>query len=243
MVRQQRTPAAEQASILLWTASLGAVTAEALAARRDIALACARARLGVLVRAGWLARRRPLARGPALYVATRSGLRRCGAGEIDPCRVSAAGAHHLIVCAAVAASLERRYPDQRVIGERELRRDERAHGGRLASARLGGGSERDRLHRPDLVLWPHDPGQDPVAVEVELTIKAPARLALICRAWARCTEVAGVLYLAPPAVARALRRATEEALAQERIVVVPLTAVLPAAAPEGAAERTVPSEA
>jgi hypothetical protein len=243
MVRKQRTPVAEQAAILLWTASLGAITAEALAEREEISLARARACLRVLVCAGWLARTRPLAGEPTLYLATRSGLRACGAHGIDPCRVSAAGARHLIVCAAVAASLQRRYPDHRVIGERELRRDERAQGGRLASARLGQGPGQDGFHRPDLVLWSHDPTRSPVAVEVELTVKAPARLARICRAWARCAEVAGVLYLAPPPVARALHRAVEEARTGERIVVVPLEAALPVGELADPAERTVPSDA
>jgi hypothetical protein len=245
MVRQKRMPAAEQAAILNWTASLGAVTAEALAERRETTLVGARARLRVLVRAGWLAREQPLAGAPALYVATRAGLRACGAWGIDPCRVSAAGARHLIVCAAVAAALERRYPDQRVIGERELRRDERVHGARLASARLGPGPAEEGLHRPDLVLWPRDlAAQAPVAVEVELTVKAPRRLTQICRAWARCAEVAGVLYLAPPGVARALGRAIEQARAQEQVVVVPLDALLPGEAPvEPPIERTVPSDA
>jgi hypothetical protein len=69
----------------------------------------------------------------------------------------------------------------------------------------------------------------PVAVEVELTIKAPRRLVEICRAWARCRRVAGVLYLAPatlPAdVERALSRAVAEARACEEVIVVPLSAL------------------
>jgi hypothetical protein len=82
------------------------------------------------------------------------------------------------------------------------------------------------LHRPDLVLWSrHSNGELPVAVEVELTIKAPRRLLEICRAWARCRCVAGVLYLAPPEVERALARAVERAQAEKRIAVVPLDAL------------------
>jgi hypothetical protein len=65
----------------------------------------------------------------------------------------------------------------------------------------------------------------PVAVEVELTVKAPRRLAEICRAWARCRCVAGVLYLAPPEVRRALERAIDQAQAGERIAVLGLDAV------------------
>src|SRR5207237_5477139 len=117
---------------------------------------------------------------------------------LQPCRVSPANALHLIACAAVAAGLERCYPDHSVMGERELRRQERARGAPLASARVGSGPAGEQpLHRPDLVLWPAAAGGGlPVAVEVELAVKAPRRLAAICRGWARCREVAGVLYLA-----------------------------------------------
>jgi hypothetical protein len=133
----------------------------------------------------------------------------------------------LIVCAAVAAALERCYPDHRVIGERELRRDEREHGRPLASVELGArGVGESRLHRPDLVMWPNcSDGGLPVSIEVELTVKAPRRLLEICRGWARCRTVAGVLYLAPLNVERALSRAVTDARAQEQICVVSLSAL------------------
>ena len=211
----------EQTDLVHWTASLGAVTAEALALRMDLTLASARGRLSAAVRRGLLARRRLLVDAPTLYTITRAGLRACGAYGIDPCRLSAGGAHHAIICAEVAAGLERCYPDHRLSGERELRRDERDLGRPLASASLAS----DRLHYPNLVLWPCATGKLPVAVEVELTIKAPRRLANICRAWARCPTVSGVLYLAPNHVERALVRAIERAHAQERVVVLPLEAL------------------
>jgi hypothetical protein len=131
------------------------------------------------------------------------------------------------MCSVVAGALERCYADHRVLGERELRRDERELGAPVASARMGPGARgRPLLHRPDLVLWPDrgDAGP-PVAVEVELTIKAPQRLIDICRAWSRCRAVAGVLYIAPPEVERALARAIARANAGERIVVVGLDAL------------------
>jgi hypothetical protein len=141
--------------------------------------------------------------------------------------VSASNALHLIVCARVSAALEHGYPDHRVLGERELRRDEHDHGAPLASARLGvrpGGGPL--LHRPDLVLWPSGAQSGlPVAVEVELTIKAPRRLAEILRAWARCRCVAGVLYLAAAPVECALQRALKGVDASERVVIVPLDSV------------------
>ncbi|HWY18548.1 MAG TPA: hypothetical protein VNY27_07530 [Solirubrobacteraceae bacterium] len=206
---------------------MGAVTVEALAISQNTTPAAARGRLQAAVRAGLLTRRRALAERPALYVLSRAGMSRCGLQGLDPCRVSAANAGHLIACAVVAAALERGYPDHRVMGERELRRDERELGVPVASARMGVGSHGESLlHRPDLVLWPAESDAGlPVAVEVELTLKAPRRLADICRAWARCRTVAGVLYVAPPEVGRALERAITRAHAHERIVVVGIDAL------------------
>jgi hypothetical protein len=235
-----------------WTAGIGAVTAEALAENCGSTVRSARARLLAAERHALVRRRRPLAGRPALYTITRAGLAVSGMRGVEPCRVSAANAHHLIACAAIAAALERCYPDHRVLGERELRRDERECGTPLASARLGVGPDGSPLlHRPDLVLLESGPQPGrPVAVEVELTIKASGRLVEICRAWARCRCVAGVLYLAPPEVERAVARAIDRAHAAERVVVVPLDA-LPSCpgAREGAdrghapTERTIPGAA
>jgi hypothetical protein len=223
--------------IVSWAAGLGAVTAEALSARLDIGVDCARAQLQAATRMGLLEKHRPLADRPTLYGVTRAGLRAVAARGLAPCRVSAAGALHLIECARVAAVLGRCYPEHRVAGERELRRDERGQREPLASAELGPGPRGTPLrHRPDLVLWPlHRPGGRPLAVEVELTVKAPERLLGICRAWARARCVQGVVYLAAPGAERALLRAVERAHAGERVVVVPLAAL------PDPRERTVPS--
>lgn len=241
MTGRQLTQTPAQTAIMAWTAGLGAVTASALAIREDTSLAVARARLAALVGAGWLVSERPLTGQPSLYTATKSGLRAAGLSARRPSRVSVSGAMHLIECARVAAVLERRYPACSVLGEQTLRREEHERETPLASAwlraRAGG---RPLLHRPDLVLLPivcAEPGERligaelgvvderPVAVEVELTVKAPRRLAEICLAWARCRWVSGVLYLAPPDVQRALARAIERSAAHERIVVVGLDAL------------------
>jgi hypothetical protein len=220
----------DQLEMIRWTASLGAVTAEALAHRAGASIPSARSRLTAAQHRGLLTRTRPLSGRPALFAVTRAGLRVCDARGIQACEVGPGNANHLTAVAAVAAALERCYPGQRVTGEHELRRDEREHGCALASAQLGGRLTGSGRHRPDLVLWPsHSDGGPPIAVEVELTIKASRRLVEICRAWARCRRVAGVLYLAPPAVQRALTRAIADAHAFEQVVVVPLSS-LPEAA-------------
>lgn len=224
MSHQSHPASPGQVEIVRWAASLGAITAQALAMRTGITISSARARLSVAQRSGLLSRVCPLAGQPALFTLTRAGLRVGGARGIQMCGVSPSNANHLAACAVAAAALERCYPCHRLIGERELRRDEREHGCPLASAQLGSlGGREARLHRPDLVLWPRDAKAGlPVAVEVELTVKAPRRLVDICRAWARCRIVAGVLYLAPAEVERALSRAIGEAHADQQVVVVPL---------------------
>jgi len=227
MLHATNPPPPEREAIIRWTARMGAITAEALAYRHGTSVASARARLLGAERARLLARQRPLTGAPALYTITRAGLRSCGLRGLDAGRVSASNAQHSIVCAEVAAALERCYPDHAVLGERELRRDERECGHPLASAFLPGpGTDGPALHRPDLVLRPTGSGEElPVAVEVELTVKAPGRLAGICKAWARCRCVAGALYVVAPEVEHALGRAIEAAQAGERIAVVPLNAL------------------
>jgi DNA-binding MarR family transcriptional regulator len=216
-----------QLETLRWTAGLGAVTATALARHEGLAPASARARLLALERAGLVKRTRLLAERPALYTLTRAGTRAAEARGLEPCRVSVANAPHAIACADAAAALELAYPDHRVMGERVLRREEHEAGMALASAALGVGPDgAPALHRPDLVLWPQGPHERlPVAVEVELTVKAPERLAEICRAWARARCVAGTMYLAGEQVERPLQRAIERARARERIALVPLAAL------------------
>ncbi|HEV3046548.1 MAG TPA: hypothetical protein VGY13_04230 [Solirubrobacteraceae bacterium] len=218
-----REPQPRQLALARWAGGLGAVTAHALAEREGIGLRCAHARLAAAERAGLMRGELVLAGAPRLYTATSAGLRACGLRGIEPGRVSAAGARHAIVCAFVAAWLEHAYPGHRVLGERELRRDERDAGRALASARVGGaGGDAAPLHRPDLVLAPANGEGLPVAVEVELTVKAPQRLLEICRGWARCGCVAGTVYLAGADVLRPLERAIARAHAGERVALVAL---------------------
>ncbi len=213
-----------RAELLRWTARIGAVTADSLACLQGTSRASASARLAAARRAGLLSRCHLLIGQPALYAVTDAGMRASGVDGLEPSHISVANAPHTIACARVAATLQRRYPDHLVTGERELRRDERRAGGPLASAVLDRAiGHRTRLHRPDLVLWPpRESGGAPIAIEVELTVKAPRRLSEICRAWARSRDVAGVVYLASPAARGALARAIEQARAEERVALLPL---------------------
>jgi hypothetical protein len=215
-----------RAALLNWTARLGAITAEALARRENGSVTSARARLLAAERDGLLSRVRPLTGHPSIYAVTRAGLRAAGSRDREPCRISPANARHAIVCAEVAVALESAYPEQRMIGERELRREEQECSRTLASAVLGTAADgRPLLHRPDLVLCDRAGGAR-VAVEVELTIKAPRRLQAICRAWGRSRCAAGVLYVAPREAQGPLRRAIIGAAAGERIALVALESLL-----------------
>jgi len=227
-MRQPPTPPTpEQLRMLRWTASLGAIGAHPLAFRLGVSVASARARLNVAERRGWLRRSRPLAGWPALYTITGAGLRVADLANVTPGRVSASSAMHFLTCAAVAAALERSYPGHRVLGERELRGCANERERLLASAPIGNGSGRDGpRHRCDLLLLARAPLEEPaLAVEVELTVKAPARLLAICRAWARSRHLAGVLYVAPPNVARAVERARRAVGAEQRVAIVELAAL------------------
>jgi hypothetical protein len=209
-----------------WAAALGAITAEAWAIRAQASAASARAVLGSAEREGLLVRSRPLHRRPALFSVTAQGLRVTDTGRLGVGRVSASNAAHLMAVAEMAATLAHRHPGHRIQGERELRRDEHLAGRALASARLGTAPDGGpALHRADLIVWPPD-DVGPVAIEVELTIKSPRRLESICRAWARCQLVAGVLYYAPADVARAVQRAIDAAHAGDRVVVLALDVAL-----------------
>ncbi|MGI8803513.1 MAG: hypothetical protein ACR2KV_15345 [Solirubrobacteraceae bacterium] len=211
-----------QQPILAWIGRIGAAGADEVGRRFGVSVPAARARLAACERAGLLEAVKLLHRQPALYVATRAGLRAAGLAELKPCRVSPGGFAHLREVARAAVALEQALPGVAVVGERELRVWERAAGRPLASAELGlaldGGYAR---HRPDLVLWPDgragDAGVPAVAIEVELAVKAAPRLAAIVRGWARSRLVVAVVYYATPEADRALRRAVADEQAQSTV--------------------------
>src|SRR4051794_28919523 len=177
-------------------------------------------RLRALVDHGLLSRVRLVYGQPALYVATADGVAFAGIGELDPARVNEASVRHWALCARLAVVLEQRERCD-VWGEPRLRAAERQTGQPVASAQRGTLPDgRPRLRRPDLVLFPDT--ALPVAVEVELSVKATGRLQAICRAWARCRLVSGVRYYAPPHVARAVSRAVSVVHAHDAIRILSL---------------------
>lgn len=230
--------------ILDWIGRIGAAHATDVADRFELSPAQARARLQACRRAGTVDAVRLLHGQPALYVATAAGLRAAGLSDLRPCTVSPGGAAHLGEVARAAVALELGHPELIVVGERELRRWEADAGRPIASADVGRGPDGfPARHRPDLVLWPAgqagEPGCEAVAIEVELTVKAPRRLAAIIRAWARTRLVGAVVYYASPAAARAVKRAVADQQAGEIVHVLGIEQVgtLPADLPHVAAGR------
>jgi len=232
--------AIQQARTIAWATALGAITAEALAERDDLSTDVASEQLDEIVGLELLERHSVLVGYPDLYTATIAGRRvarkHAEAGGytypegLRTARVTIKEARHTIACASVAAALERRYPDYRVIGERELHRDEREQKRRLASVDVRRHGET-RSHFPDVVLWP--PGEPdappplPVAVEVELTMKSKEELVAICRAWARARHIEAALYFAETVkVEERLLDTIEELKADDMIVVNPLSEIV-----------------
>jgi hypothetical protein len=109
-----------------------------------------------------------------LLVATSAGRRACGRPELAAARPSPATLCHETLLAALGARLE--LAGEQILSEREIVARERAEGTRLYSAQAG----RGRFHRADLVRLD---GTEAIAIEVELTVKAAARLDAILRAW------------------------------------------------------------
>jgi len=244
--------AIEQARTIAWTTALGAITAEALAERDELSIDVARERLDELVGLELLERHSVLVGHPDLYTATIAGRRLArkhaeAGGYTYPeglrtARVTIREARHMIACASVAAALERRYPDHRVIGERELHRDERAQRRRLASVDIRRHGER-RSHFPDLVIWPPGtlddpdtppspssasaPSALPIAVEVELTLKSKQELTAILRAWANCRHIEAALYYAETVqIEEKLMDMIDELKIEDWVVVNPLSEVV-----------------
>jgi ParB-like chromosome segregation protein Spo0J len=229
-----------QAATVAWTARLGGITAEALAERDQLSITSASKQLDQAVDAGLMDKHSLLVGYSALYTVTRAGhnlaCKHADAGEyaspkgLRMARVNIKDSRHTIACAGVAAALERRYPDYRLIGERELRRNEGEQSRRLATVEVRG-SRRKRSHAPDIVIWPpRMPGESPpspVAVEVELSRKSKTDLIENCRAWAGCLYVEAVLYFAETRrVEERLLEVIEELKAEEMIIVNPLSEIL-----------------
>ncbi len=193
----------------------GAVAIEHVMAALGVGRTAAYRRVAVCIEGGLLERLDLLRGEPSLLRATRAGLRYAGLG-LGPAVVSPGSVDHWLRCATTALELGEEFGPVRVRSERELVLAERIEERPIASAQVGElPSGAPRLHRPDLAIFTEE---RPIAVEVELTPKAPRRLEMLIRAWRRASWVGEVRYYCEPGQARrAVERAVEKTRAQDRV--------------------------
>lgn len=207
------------AQIVYWIGSLGAAGAEHVMRRFQMSRSVTYQRLNSLTRDGLLEHQAVLYGRPGMYCATSAGLRWRDLGRLGVCRVRPGGFEHAWQVAQAAVELQACLPDWDVMSERMIRSFEGEWDKPFASAEIGRSGERPMLHRPDLALVsPED--ELVVSIEVELSVKSAARLATICRGWARARHLYGVYYLAAPVPGRAVKRAAGAAHASEHINVL-----------------------
>jgi hypothetical protein len=194
----------------------GAVSMAHVMGLLGIARTAAYRRVAACVEQGLLERLDLVRAEPTLIRATRAGLRYAGLG-LEPASVSPGSVKHWLTCTSTAIALGREVGHSNVISARELALHERIEGRPIASAKLGEHpSGAPALHRPDLVIA----GERPIAIEVELTPKAPERLLRIIRAWRRASWVSEVHYHCAPGLARrAVERAVHKARAEQRVLI------------------------
>lgn len=209
--------------LVSWIARLGAVEVRHLQQRFAVSRSVAYDLVARCQRVGLLERLSLLHGEPALIRATRDGISfaRLGLGVQS---VTTGSVFHWTACADVALWVERTWGERALWSVRELVLEERLQERPIASAQVGDyPNGAARLHRPDLVILA---GERPIAVEVELTPKAPRRLAHIVRAWRRCQLVERVIYVSPTGPTwRSVERAIRRAHAEEGVELVALETI------------------
>jgi hypothetical protein len=210
--------------IVRWVGRMGAVTLDQLRIRFSLGRTVAYRRVAACIE-GRLLERVDLLRGqPALIRATRRGLRLTGlplgVAQVPPELVG-----HWIACGWVALELGREFGSETLRSEREVRVAERWRERPLASAKVGENPDGStRLHVPDLAVVRDE---STIAIEVELTPKAPKRLEAIIKAWRRARWVESVRYYVPEGgTRRGVERAVGRMHANERVNVMPITQLL-----------------
>ena len=217
-VGSDRQRATREREIVTWIARMGAVSIEHVRRRWSVGRSVGYGLVARLVDAALIERVATLPGDPTLLRATHHGLRyaRLGlaVGKINPGQVD-----HWLACSDVALWAESEWGADALMSERELRFAERDSRRPIGSALVGElPSGRELLHRPDFLVTENGSS---VAIEVELTPKAPRRLEQLVRAWRRARHVERVLYVVPSGpTERAVRRAIQNKRAEERVHLV-----------------------
>jgi len=178
-------------------------------------------RVATCVDAGLLEGIELLRSEPRLLRASREGLRYAGLG-LPVAEISPGTVDHWLRCTSTALQIAKKLGDERVLTEREIVLAEQIAERPIASAEVGSLPDgKPRMHRADLAILA-DGGT--VAVEVELTPKAPRRLETLIRAWRRAISAGTVVevhYLCEPGQTRsAVERAVANAQAQDFIAIL-----------------------
>lgn len=200
----------------------GLVTVGHVMAAMEVGQAITYRRIARCVEAGLLERHAILHSEPAVIRATREGIQWAGLG-LPVASLSPGGVDHYLRCASVGQLLVEEFGLQ-VYMEQEIALVEAIEQKRIASTEISDLPDgRTRFHRADLLVL----GGKSIAVEVELTPKAPHRLRSIIRAWRRAQCVKQVRYYCRKgATHRAVTRAVEAVgadgtdEAREKIVVI-----------------------
>lgn len=169
-----------------------------------------RARLYRLRAAGLVMNRRFFYEGSSAWTVTAKGLREGGL-QLPPASIDIRTYEHDLRLAILCAELEGQYPDYRVLTEREIKAiDTGVLDPIYGPGSLGSSGIVKKLHYPDLAVDPKT-GERPLAIELELTPKSPARLRSIMDLYKRAHRLSGVRYyvdddLTENAVRRAMVR-------------------------------------
>jgi len=217
----RRLPARERCrdwELVGFVGAQGAVAIEHVMAAFGLGRTAAYRRVAGCVEAGLLERLEILRDRPSLLRATRAGLRYAGL-SLKVASISPGSAGHWLRCASTALALREEFKAECILSERELRQIERFKERPIFSARTGERrSGEPSFHRPDLAIIS---GELPIAIEVELTPKAPLRLEAIIRGWNRAHWVAEVRYYCAPGATRlGVERIVRRLHAEERVRVL-----------------------
>lgn len=208
--------------IVRWIGRMGAVTLDQVRVRFLLGRTAAYRRVAVCANAGLLDRVETLRGQPSLIRATKAGLQFTGL-DLRTAQVRPEHVGHWIACGEIALDLEQEFDRAAVLSEREIRSVEAELTQPVASAVVGERPDGLEIrHRPDLAVRDSN---GTVAIEVELTPKAPRRLEAIVRGWRRARWVSATRYYASPGATFAgVARAVEATHAEKRIEVRELLA-------------------
>jgi hypothetical protein len=208
------------AEMVAWLGRIGAAGAEHVGERFGISRCRTQVRLAQLVADGLLTHSRLLHARPGVYSATRKGLSWQNLSRFPLFQPTPGGFEHAWQMASAAVALARELPAWQLLADREIGLAQRERDHLIAWARVETIGSRAVHHRPDFALI--SPSRRVVAVEVELSAKAPRYLVRVCRAWTRARHVEHVYYLATPRAAKAVRRAIDAVGAGDAITVLRL---------------------